>query len=91
MAHLRGRKTDMLSSAWFDDEGGMVSEDEEVGVGFFESPYVTTRAGGTPVLNEFNKGEYNGEWLHVGRFLKTMTPDMAWMKDEANRIQKKAY
>ena len=36
---------DMLSRARFDDEGGMVSEDEEVGVDFFEAAYVTTKGG----------------------------------------------
>ena len=74
---------DMLSRAWYGDEDVMVSEDEEVGVDFFESVYVTTRAGSTPALNEFNEGEYDGEWLQIGRFLMMMTPDATWTKDEA--------
>ena len=45
---------DMLSRAKFDDEGGMVSEDEEVGVDFFEAAYVTT-------INDFDESKYNGE------------------------------
>ena len=69
----------------------MVSEDEEVGVDFFESAYVTTRAGSTPVLNEFNEGDYNGDWLQIGRSLKTRTPNATWTKEEANQIQKNAY
>ena len=82
---------DMLSRARFDDEDGMESEDEEVGVDFFESTQVTARGRSTPALNEFNEDEYEGEWLRVGRFLKTLTPDEVWTKEEANRIRKKAY
>ena len=37
---------DMLSRARLDDEDDMVSEDEEVGVDFFEAAYVATRRGG---------------------------------------------
>ena len=81
----------MLSRVRFDDEGGMVSEDEEVGVDFFEAAYVTTRAGSTPALNEFDASKYEGEWLQIGGFLKTMTPDAEWTREEANRIRKKAY
>ena len=81
----------MLSRARFDDEGGMVSEDEEVGVDFFEAAYVTTDRGSTPTINDFDERKYDGEWLQIGGFLKTMTPDAAWTKNEANRIPKKAY
>ena len=70
----------------FVDEDNMVSEDEEVGVDFFESAQVTAKGGSTPALNEFNENEYEGEWLWVGRFLRTLTPDAVWMKEEANRI-----
>ena len=76
---------DMLSRARFDDEDGMVSEDEEVGVDFFEAAYVTTRKGSTPALNEFDESKYDREWLQIGGFLKTMTPDAAWTKEETNR------
>ena len=48
---------DMLSRARFDDEGDMVSKDEEVGVDFFESAHVTTWAGSTPTLSQFNERE----------------------------------
>ena len=53
--HISGKDNamvDMLSRARFDDEHDMVSEDEEVGVDFFEAAYVTTRKGSTPALNE---------------------------------------
>ena len=82
---------DMLSRARFEGEDGMVSEDEEVGVDFFESACVATRAGSAPALNKFSKSEYDGEWLQIGRFLRTMTQDAAWTREEANRIRKKAY
>ena len=81
----------MLSRARFDEEGGMVSEDGEVGVDFFEAAYVTTRKGSTPTLNEFDKSKYDGEWLQIDGFLKTMTPDAVWTKEKTNRIRKKAY
>ena len=82
---------DMLSRVRFENEGGMVSEDEEVGVDFFEVAYVTTGRENTPMFNDFDESKCNGEWLQIGGFLKTMTPDAAWTKDEANRIRKKAY
>ena len=44
--HISGKDNamaDMLSRARFNDEGGMVLEDEKVGVDFFETAYVTTR------------------------------------------------
>ena len=66
---------DMLSRARFKNEDDMVSEDEEVGVDFFEAAYMTTRKGGTPALNDFDESKYDGEWLQIGGFLRTMTPD----------------
>ena len=59
----------MLSRARFDDEDGMVSEDEEVGVDFFGTTYVSMRKGSTLALNEFDEGEYDGDWLRIGKFL----------------------
>ena len=55
---------DMLSRARFDDEGGMV--------------YVATGRRGTPTLIDFHESKYEGEWLQIGGFLKTMTPDAAY-------------
>ena len=83
--------TDMLSRSRFDDEDGMVSEDEEVGMDFFKTAYVMTREGSTPTVNEFDGSKCDGEWLQIGGFLKTMTPNAAWKKEEANRVRKKAY
>ena len=64
--HISGKDNtmaDMLSRARFDDEGGMVSEDEEVGVDFFEAAYVTTDGTSTPAFNDFDESKYDGEWL----------------------------
>ena len=69
----------------------MVSEDEEVGVDFFEGAYMTTEGGSTPALNDFDESKYDGEWLQIAGFLRTMAPDASWTKDEANQIRKKAY
>ena len=92
--HISGKNNamdDMLSRAWFDNEGDMVLEDEEVGVDLFESAQVTAKGRNTPALNEFNASGYEGEWLRISRFLRTLTPAVARTKDEVNRIRKKAY
>jgi hypothetical protein len=92
--HISGKDNamaDMLSRARYDDEHGMVSEDEEVGVDFFEAAHLTTERASTPSLNEFDESEYDGELLLIGRFLRTMTPATEWTREEANRIRKKAY
>jgi hypothetical protein len=69
----------------------MVSEDEDVEVDFFKAAHLATERGSTPTLNEFNESEHDGEWLQIGRFLKTMTPVTEWTREEACRIRKKAY
>jgi hypothetical protein len=53
--------------------------------------YLRTEKGSTPTLNEFDESKYDREWLQIGGFLKTMTPDVAWTREETNRIDKKAY
>jgi hypothetical protein len=82
---------DMLSRARFDDESGMISENEDVEVDFFEAAHLVTERGSTLTLSEFNESEYDGEWLRIGRFLKTMTPAADWTREEAEQIRKKAY
>jgi hypothetical protein len=82
---------DMLSRARFDDESGMVSEDEDVGVNFFEVAHLTTERGSTPTLNEFDESEYDGEWLQIGMFLKMMTPAAEWTRENACWIPRKVY
>ena len=92
--HISGKDNamvDMFSRARFVDEDNMVTEDEELGVDFFESAQVMAKGRGAPALNEFNENEYEEEWLRIGRFLRTLTPDVVWTNDETNRIRKKAY
>jgi hypothetical protein len=91
--HISGKDNamaDMLSRARYDDEHGMVSKDEEVGVDFFEAAHLATERASTPTLNEFDESEYDGKCLTIGRFLRTMTPAVEWTKEEANRVRKKA-
>jgi hypothetical protein len=92
--HISGKDNaiaDMLSRTRFNDENGMVSENEDVGVDFFETAHRTTERKDASALNEFDKSEYDGDWLRIGMFLKTMTPAAEWTREEACRIQKKAY
>ena len=81
----------MLSRARYEDEDAMVSEDEEVGADFFKSARLRTERQSTPPVNDFNEDGYSGEWLLVGRFLKTMTTDAEMSAEEAGRLRKKAY
>ena len=82
---------DMLSRARFKDEDGMVLENEEVGADFFKSARMRIKGRSAPPVNEFDEDGYNGEWLLIGRFLKTMTTDASMTKEEAGRLRKKAY
>ena len=62
--HISGKDNttaDMLSRARFDDKEDMISEDEEIGVDFFETTYITTRKESTPALNKFDKRKYDRE------------------------------
>jgi hypothetical protein len=84
--HISGKDNamaDMLSRARFDDESSMVSEDQDVGVDVFETAHLAMERGGTLALNEFDESEYDGEWLWIGRFLKTMTPEAEWTREDA--------
>ena len=45
----------------------------------------------TPPLNEFDENDYDGEWLLIGRFLRTMTTNTSWTRKEASQLWKKAY
>jgi hypothetical protein len=67
--HISGKDNvmaDMLSRARFNDENGMDSEDEEVGVDFFEAAHLTKERASTPMLNEFDESKYDGECLLLG-------------------------
>ena len=92
--HISGKDNamaDMLSRARYEDEDAMVSEDEEVGADFFKSARLETERRSAPPVNDFNEDGYSGEWLLIGRFLRTMTADAAMTKEEAGRLRKKAY
>ena len=45
----------------------------------------------TPPVNEFDEDGYDGEWLLIGRFLKTMMTEASMTKEEARLLRKKAY
>ena len=45
----------------FEDEDGMVSENEEVGADFFESTRMRIKGRSAPPLNEFDEEDYDGE------------------------------
>ena len=81
---------DMLSRARFEDEDNMVLENE-VSADFFKSARMRINGQSAPPVNEFDEDSYNGEWLLIGRFLKTMMADASMKKDEAGRLRKKAY
>ena len=51
---------DVLSRARFEDEDGMVSENEEVGADFFKSARMRIKGQSAPPMNEFDEDSYNG-------------------------------
>ena len=69
----------------------MVSEDEDVTLDFFKMARLSAEDKDTLTLHAFNEDEDEGEWLLIGRFLRTMTTDASLTKEEALRIRKKAY
>ena len=82
---------DMLSRARFEDDDGMVSENEEVGADFFKSARMTLKRQSTPPRSEFDEDDYDGEWPLTGRSLKTMTTDTSMTREEVGKLRKKAY
>ena len=72
-------------------ENDMVSEDEDVVVDFFKMAQLSAEDKGTPTLHAFNENEYEGEWLLIVGFLRTMTMNASWTKEKALRIWNKAY
>ena len=66
----------------------MLSEDEEVGMDFFESTRISANKQSTPPLNEFNEDDYEGEWLLIGRFLSTMVTGSSWTKEKESRLRR---
>ena len=64
---------------------------KDVPLQFFKTAHAFVEERGVQVLNAFNESEYEGEWLHIGKFLSSMKADASWSKNEAQRILKKAY
>ena len=92
--HIAGKNNamaDMLSRARFEDESDMISEDEDVALDFFKTAQLSAEDKDMTTLHTFNENEYEGEWLLIGRFLRTMMPDASWTKEEGLRIRKKSY
>ena len=84
--HIGGKENamvDMLSRARFKNESDMVSEDEDVALDFFKMTQVSAEDKDTQTLHAFNENEYEGEWLMIGRFLRTLTTDASLTKEEA--------
>ena len=74
--HILGKNNsmmDMLSKTRYEDEDHMVSEDEGVILNFFKKSWTSTAQWSVKVLNNFNKSEYEGEWLYICNFLTSMT------------------
>ena len=46
-------------------------------MGFFESALMSMNKRNTPALNEFEKNDYDGEWLQVNKFLSMLRLDVA--------------
>ena len=92
--HIAGKNNaiaDMLSMARFEDESDMISEDEDVALDFFKTARLSAEDRNTQTLHAFNEDKYEGEWLLIGRFLRTLTTDTSLTKEEALRVRKKAY
>ena len=82
---------DMLSRARFENESDMVSEDEDVTLDFFKMARLSAEDKDKQTLHAFNENEYEGEWLLIVGFLRTMTMNASWTKEKALRIWNKAY
>ena len=71
---------DMLSRERFKNESDMVSEDEDVALDFFKKARLSAEDKDMQTLHAFNEDEYEGEWLLIGRFLRTLTADASFTK-----------
>ena len=93
--HIAGKDNavaDMLSRARYDDEETMIDNEEDVGTNFY-STSLAKREGlclATP-LELFSEELYEGEWLHIGRYLSTLERHKDWTDYEFKGIRRKAY
>ena len=46
----------------------MVSKDEDIALEIWKTTQAFVEARDAQVLNAFNEGEYEGNWLHLGKF-----------------------
>ena len=53
----------------------MVSESEDVPLDFFKIVQASVEDQDVQVLHALNESEYEGEWLHIGKFLNSMMED----------------
>ena len=91
IARTNNAMVDMLSRARYEDENNMVSEDEDVTLKISKTTQAYAETRDMQVLNAFNEGEYDGEWLHLGKFMGSNDGDASSTKEEAQWICKKAY
>ena len=93
--HISGKNNamaDMLSRARFEGESNMVSEDDDIALDFLKMAQAFVDDRDVWVLHHaFYQSEYEGEWLHIGKFLSSRTAATSWSKEEAQRVWKKAY
>ena len=82
----------MLSRARYEDEEDMVIEGDDVGTNFYTTSYVERdHYCYTSSLESFFEDMYDGEWLHIGHYLSTLTKQEGWSDQEFKRIRRKAY
>ncbi|KAL3680995.1 hypothetical protein R1sor_023951 [Riccia sorocarpa] len=87
--HIVGKANavaDMLSRARYDGEEEMIEESEDIGEQF----YSVSEVGVNSVVG-FREDLYEGEWLSIGRYLKTLSKQEGWTDEEYRKVRKKAY
>ena len=93
--HIAGKDNpveDMLSRARYEDEEGMISDNDDVGTKF----YTTAHAKGdhaclSNALESFIEDMYEGDWLLISQYLSTLARHENWSDSEFKRICRKAY
>ena len=77
----------MLSRARFREEIKESVDDEEE-LDLFKTTAILERVGS---FLAFKKGDYEEDWLVIGKFLSKLTKNPSWKREEAQRIRKKAH
>ena len=82
----------MLSRARFDDDKELILAEEDVGLSFFKSSQMHANVDLiVQVFAVFSEDDYDGEWLHIGRYLSTLSRLEGWSNQEFKCFQKKAW